>query len=320
MPTTAPEPIIIDTDPGIDDAFAILYASYAPEIELLGLTTVFGNVCLEQTTRNAGYLTTLMPIPVPVAKGAEKPLVKQIDGYAEFVHGDYGFGDHQRPPPEGFAPVSQSAAEFIVAQINARPGEITLVPIGPLTNIAKALALDPSIALKAKRVVLMGGCVHEPGNVSPVAEANIWNDPHAAEVVFSADWEIVMIGLDITHQLQLNTRVTQQYAEAAPRNGQFLHDIASFYQRFYESKGFSGFAVHDPTAMVYVAHPEYFSGPRGQVDLLVEGIANGQTLFSPKPCYYHDTHWQQRNNVTVPLDIQGEKILSELATVFARMP
>lgn len=320
MPTPAPEPIIIDTDPGIDDAFAILYASYAPEIELVGLTSVFGNVCLEQTTRNAGYLTTLMPSPVPVAKGAEKPLVKQIDGYAEFVHGDYGFGDHQRPPPEDFAPVSQSAAEFIVAQINARPGEITLVPIGPLTNIADALALDPSIAQKTKRVVLMGGCVHEPGNVSPVAEANIWNDPHAAEAVFTADWDVVMIGLDITHQLQLHTDVTQHYAEASPRNGQFLHDIASFYQRFYESKGFNGFAVHDPTAMVYVAHPEYFSGPRGQIDLLVEGIANGQTLFSPESGHYHDAFWQQRKNVIVPLEIKREAILQELSSIFATMP
>lgn len=318
----APEAIIIDTDPGIDDAFAILYASYAPSIELLGLTTVYGNVCLAQTTQNAGYLSSLMPQPVPVAQGAEQPLHKKLDGYAEFVHGDYGFGDHQRVPPADFSPVPQSAAEFIVEQVNARPNEITLAPIGPLTNIAQALALDPSIADKVKRIVLMGGCVREPGNVSPAAEANIWNDPHAAAQVFAAEWDIVMVGLDVTHQLNLNTTETAQYAKASPRNGQFLHDIAGFYQNFYESKGFKGFAVHDPTAIVYITHPELFSveQQQGQVEVLVDGVANGQTLFAPNTSFYYEAFWQQRNNVTVPFNVQQEAIINELASVYSLMP
>jgi inosine-uridine nucleoside N-ribohydrolase len=315
------EKIIIDTDPGIDDAFAILYASYSPQIELLGLTTVFGNVSVEQTTRNAGYLNTLLQTPVPVAKGAERPLQKGLLGYAEFVHGDDGLGNTGFQPPATFAPEALSAAEFIVEQVNKYPNEVTLVPIGPLTNIALALELDPTIASKAKSVVLMGGAVQEPGNVSPVAEANIWNDPHAAQKVFAASWHIAMVGLDVTHKVTMNDTHTSLIAKHSPTNGGFLHAIGDFYQKFYQtSRDFPGFAVHDPCAVVYVTHPEWFMVDNGQVDVLVDGIGVGQTIFAKQEMSYVSDYWKQRGNVSVPMMVNSEAVLDELITVLSNAP
>lgn len=313
--------IIIDTDPGVDDALALLLAAYSPEIELLGLTTIFGNVSVAQATHNAGFLVSLMPKPVPVAQGAAVPLSQAPKPPADFVHGPHGLGDLQVPSPAGFAPVALSAAEFIVDQIHARPGEVSLVPVGPLTNIALALQLDPSITRKVKQLVVMGGAAYRGGNVSPAAEANVWNDPHAAQQVFAADWPIVMVGLDVTHQVIMPEDRMMAACAQAPQVGPFLSRICAFYANFYRNTvGFPGFCVHDPATVVQFLRPELFQTERGQIEVVTEGLAMGKTLFAPQGFQYAEPGWGVRSNVQVCLGVDAEAVLQTIEAAVHRMP
>jgi inosine-uridine nucleoside N-ribohydrolase len=190
--------IIIDTDPGVDDAMAIFLALRSPEVSVIGLTTIFGNVHTDLATVNALRLLEIAGRnDIPVAHGASAPLTRAYAGPVAFIHGDDGQGNVYLAPASSQA-ISQPAAEFIVEQILNAPGEITLVPVGPLTNIALALQLEPRIAGLVHEVVLMGGNALVPGNATPAAEANIHNDPEAADIVFAADWAVTMVGLDVT--------------------------------------------------------------------------------------------------------------------------
>ena len=183
------EKILIDTDPGIDDAFAILYALKSPDFDVLGLTTVYGNASIEQTTHNARALVDMGGKPCPVARGAADPLVIERRAFPAMVHGEDGFGGCS--PAQVQAPLSgHSAADFIIETIRANPGDVTLLPIGPLTNIAAALQQAPEIAGLVKGVSIMGGAANVNGNVTPAAEANIYDDPEAAEIVFAAPWTV----------------------------------------------------------------------------------------------------------------------------------
>ena len=176
--------IIIDTDPGADDALAILFALQRPELEVFGLTSIFGNVPTDLAAQNALRLLTVAGrLDIPVAQGAAKPLSIPPASYAYWVHGDDGLGNLNLPLSKT-QPIPQAAAQFIVDTVMAHPGEVTLVPIGPLTNLALALALEPRITGNVAGVVLMGGAARVNGNVNPAAEANIFHDPHAADAVF----------------------------------------------------------------------------------------------------------------------------------------
>ncbi|MBT9459425.1 MAG: nucleoside hydrolase [Burkholderiaceae bacterium] len=313
--------MIIDTDPGVDDALALMLAAYSPEIELLGLTTIFGNVSVEQATKNAGFLVSLMPKAVPVAQGAATPLVNDLHPYPDFVHGKNGFGDIDVAYPADFTPDPRSAAQFIVDQINARPGEVTLVPVGPLTNIALALHLDPSIKTKVKQVVIMGGAVYRGGNVSPAAEANIWNDVHAAQVVFAADWPIVMVGLDVTHQTVMPETRMNALCANSPKVGGFLAKICEFYANFYRNTaGFDGFCVHDPATVVQVLRPDLFGTERGQIEVVTEGLALGKTLFGPAGFMYAEPGWGKRTNVEVCTTVDSEGVLKFIEDVIRTAP
>ena len=200
--------IILDTDPGIDDAIALCYALNHPELEVLALTTIYGNVAVDLATQNALRLVELNSgdlnnATVPVATGTGTPLKIAPNPVVDFVHGANGFGEIQLPEPSLQA-ASQSAAELIVDLIHKHPGEITLVAVGPLSNIALALELSPDIATLVKDVVVMGGAFHREGNVTAYAEANIWNDPHAAQQVFTANWPLTVHGLDVTYQISFS--------------------------------------------------------------------------------------------------------------------
>lgn len=311
--------MIIDTDPGVDDALAIVFAAQHPDIELLGLTTVYGNVSVDQATINAGYLLNLLGRPdVPVARGEAKPSVQAPHPFPDFVHGKNGFGDIAVDYPADFKPVDESAADFIVRMINENPGEIVLVPVGPLANIALALKKDPSIASKVKQVVIMGGAAHVAGNVSPAAEANIWNDPHAAQAVFEAPWPIVMVGLDVTMQTIMPDEPMARVAAASPKVGGFLQKICTFYANFYRTAvGCDGFSLHDPATVMYVTNPELFTTVQGQIEVVKEGAGAGKTFFAPKGRQYAESYWSKRDNVHVctGVDKQGvinliEKVLS----------
>lgn len=298
--------IIIDTDPGIDDAMAILFAHLAPEIELVGLTTVFGNVPVELATRNACQLSDLMGGSIPVARGHGHPLSRTNDRYPDFVHGKNGFGEANLEPPLT-KPIEQDAVDFIIEQINRYPGEITLVPIGPLTNIAKVLEKAPDIISKVKKVVLMGGAVTVNGNVNPAAEANMLSDPLAADKVFTASWPVIMVGLDVTHLIIMDEPYLDRVHQRDKPIGGFLRRIIQFYLDFHRSTGVDGLFTHDPTTIGYLLKPELFTLHSGEVRVCTEGIATGQTIMNHNQKLYRETAWDgiPKSRACVEVDISG---------------
>jgi len=257
---TEPQPkrLLIDTDPGVDDSMAILFAFASPEVKIEALTTVFGNTGSDITTQNALRLVELAGHrEVPVARGAEKPLLRPYTGLGWMVHGRNGLGEAEFPPPKG-QPDPRRAATFIIDTIMANPGEITLVPLGPLTNIALAVATEPRIAQNVREVVLMGGAANVPGNASPVAEANIHNDPEAAHIVFHAGWPLTMVGLDVTHKTVMTPEYLEQLRAANNPWTDFIAAITPFYLGFSQRQGQNGFPVHDSSALAYVIDPTLF--------------------------------------------------------------
>ena len=274
--------ILIDTDPGIDDAMAIQMAFAHPGLDVVGLTTIFGNVHVEIATRNALALVEMAGVECPVAEGVEKPLAMPLNPPAYFVHGGEGFGDLPKSRPKG-QPDMRTAARFIVDTINENPGEIELCPVGPLTNIALALRLDPSITEKVAHVTIMGGAVEKRGNVTEWAEANIWNDPHAAAEVLAADWPMTLIGLDVTEQSTCTPEDFADLATASPAIGGFLNDAVQFYFEWHKTKEEmpDGCYLHDPSAVLAVADPTLFDGPMVPLHVVTEGEQIGHTVMNP---------------------------------------
>jgi len=255
----APRRILIDADPGVDDSMAILFAFSSPEVSVEGISTVFGNTGTTVTTENALRLIELVRrSDVPVSRGAEKPLTRDFIGEGWRVHGRNGLGGAEFPSPQGI-PDRRRGAQLIVDTVMDNPGEITIVALGPLTNVALAVSLEPRIAELAAGVVLMGGAANARGNASAVAEANVRNDPEAAQIVFDAPWEVTMVGLDVTTQ----TIMTPPYLEAlfAARNPytDFISRIVPHYLSFSsQAMGVEGFPVHDSSAIAYVVDPTLF--------------------------------------------------------------
>lgn len=305
--------IIIDTDPGVDDALAIFLALSSPELEVLGLTTIFGNVYVSQASQNALRLVEFAGQPdIPVAQGAENPLKFTFTQPADFVHGKDGLGNTNPAPPRGKI-IEESAADFIIRQIHEHPSEVTLIPLGPLTNIALAFQKDPSIAQKVKEVVLMGGVVdiyNHAGNVSPVSEANMINDPHAADIVMTAGWPLVMVGLDVTTKVIVTPEHLNQLKENCPRFGPFIHQICQFYCQFYMStRGTKGMCFHDPSTISYVLDPSLFETVSGPVRVVTEGVAFGQTILDHFHKYPGEHAWKDRPHAKVCMKVDAERLL-----------
>ena len=276
--------IIYDTDPGIDDAMALLLALRSPEIAIAGVTTVFGNSNVEATTRNALNLLHLAGRPdIPVAKGAARPMVLPLGKTGEFVHGDDAMGNigWRHPLDPALRPLDQPAARFIVETVMANPRQITLVAVGPLTNLALALQLEPRIAQAVRNVVIMGGSVLAPGNVSPTAEANIHNDPHAAALVFGAGWDLTMAGLDVTTAVHMDEAFFDELRRSGRPFGQFIGQIIPCYQQFHRERyGYQNGAVdtHDPSAVAYLIDPTLFASQDWSMVVPVDGPAKGATI------------------------------------------
>lgn len=305
-----PEKIIIDTDPGIDDAMAVFFAMSSPELELLGLTTTFGNVSVDRATENALHLVEMAGISIPVAQGEAVPFVQTPLPFPDFVHGADGFGNLNLPPPNGQA-IDLTAAEFIVKTVLDKPNEITLIAIGPLGNLARALALEPRIAKLVKKVVIMGGTILESGNVSPVAEANIYNDPHASDAVFSADWTVHMIGLDVTHKVTLMNDLQRHIRDNNPVFGQFIYDAGRFYTDFYQSsRGAEGCYMHDASAIAYAIKPDLFDVVNGPIRVATEGFAKGQTILKRTNYIYPENHWDEVTDSCVCMGVDEQGVLA----------
>jgi inosine-uridine nucleoside N-ribohydrolase len=274
--------IVFDTDPGVDDAMALLFLQRHPAVQLLGVTTVFGNAEVDVTTRNALYLCERFGIAAPVARGAALPLVRPPRGAAPDVHGDDGLGNLAGPVSTTRSTDPRPAHRFIIETLSAHPGEVTLLAVGPLTNLALALAEEPGIAQLVRQVVVMGGAFGidgQGGNVSPVAEANILSDPHAADAVFTAPWPVTIVGLDVTHRVLMDHAYFDRLRDESGAEGRFIWEASRHYVDFYaRAVGVAGCYVHDSSAVAYALEPGLFTTRAGPVRVVEQGIAIGQTI------------------------------------------
>jgi len=306
--------IILDTDPGIDDAMAILFAEAHPEIELMGITTVYGNATIDNGTQNALYLKQKFGMNALVAKGTDKPLVRDPVGATVVVHGEAGFGDVKAPSALDVSEIEKPAYQFIIDSVRAEPGEITLVAVGPLTNLALALEAAPDIVELVKEVVIMGGAFGENdhrGNVTPFAEANIYDDPHAADKVFTASWPVTVIGLDVTEESFFTAQYLDDLRDDAGEVGQFIWNVSRYYLKFYSEKvGMEGCHVHDPSAIAYVIQPSLFEWRSGAVRVVTDGPAEGMTIQKSDQRSYMNDEWSSFRAQKVGIKVNDKALLS----------
>lgn len=302
--------MLIDTDPGVDDVLAIAMLLASPEVEVIGLTTVHGNMPVEVCTRNALHLLEVADrTDIPVAQGASDPIGMPFRGGAAFVHGPDGLGDRVVPRPMS-SPVAEDAADHIIRVVRERPGEVVLAPIGPLTNLAIALDRDPGIAGLVAEVVVMGGNAYTKGNATPAAEANIYNDPEAAEAVLGGEWPVVMLGLDVTDAVTLSGEHLARIASGATPMHALLTEAGAFYRRFHEDAlpGYDGLCPHDATALSWLLDPSLFDVVRRPVKVGLEGIGRGKTWPAepyPMPEY---APWRSRPDVTIAVGVAAATV------------
>ncbi len=271
--------IILDTDPGLDDALALFLALASPEVQLEAITTVSGNVHVDLTTRNALALLELTGrTTIPVARGCDRPIVRQPI-IADYVHGHNGLGGISLPEPQ-LRPVNQHAVDLIIEKIMAAPREITLVPVGPLTNIAMALRKEPRIAEYVREVVIMGGALRVPGNVTPEAEFNIFADPHAAHMIFHAGWPIRLVTLDVTQKTLLERERVQELASNGnPITWLIQQMVENFLNTFGLPRGITAFQMHDPLCLFAAFQPEIITWEPAYVDVELAGkLTLGETV------------------------------------------
>jgi inosine-uridine nucleoside N-ribohydrolase len=290
--------VIYDTDPGVDDAMALYYALAHPEIDVVGVTTTFGNVSVAQAAENALYLLAIAGRGhIAVTQGVGAPLGKAGEHPPAHIHGADGLGNLSQRAEHQRRRDPRSSAQFIVDMARQRPGEITLVAVGPLGNLALALEIEPQLPKLLLAVVIMGGTVLEPGNVSPVAEANIWNDPHAADRVFCAGFALTMVGLDVTHQVILPVSLFKQLAGHHRHIAtDTLHHAVAFYANFYSDlyphvAAIHGCFGHDVLAFVALTDPQFFQTETGALRVAVDGLAQGQTMLQRKSIPYPQSGW-----------------------------
>ncbi|KAG2502004.1 hypothetical protein HYH03_000500 [Edaphochlamys debaryana] len=310
----SPEPrlLIIDTDPGVDDAMAILMACRSPHVKLIGLTTVYGNVPTALATANALRLLERAGLEgVPVAQGAARSLKAgtDVERIADFVHGADGFGDVGLPQPKGRAEECH-AAEFLVRTIAAHPGRVTVLALAPLTNIAQALMLDPALGDKWADLIILGGAFFVNGNVNPAAEANIFGDPDAADLVLGSTERLRILGLDVTQQCRMTGAELEALRGRGP-HGSFVADISRFYLGYHrEWYGMDAIFLHDPTAMAAVLRPDLFEWRRGAVRVASEGVTKGQTVLDASAKGFHGHNgWEGWPRVQVALGVAAEEVV-----------
>jgi purine nucleosidase len=274
-----PIPIIIDTDPGQDDAVALLLAlASLDELDVLGITTVAGNVPLELTTRNALMMVELAGRPdVPVYAGCDRPMVRPLLT-AEYVHGKTGIDGADTPEPTT-RPAQKHAVDAIIETARATPG-LTVCTLGPLTNLGTALKRAPDIAGEIDQVVLMGGGFFEGGNTTPAAEFNIYDDPHAADIVFRSGIDLVMLPLDVTHQALTSDARIDAFKALGNAAGAATAGMLEFFERYdMERYGTAGAPLHDPTVIAFLLEPEIFGGRTCSVQIeTVSELTMGMTV------------------------------------------
>ncbi|MEM1235661.1 MAG: nucleoside hydrolase [Pseudomonadota bacterium] len=270
--------IIIDTDPGQDDAVAILLALASPEVEVLGITAVAGNVPLELTAKNARIVCELAKRPdIPVFAGCDRPMGRDLVT-AEHVHGKTGLNGVEHPDPT-MALQDQHAVDFIIDTLRSMDG-VTLCPLGPLTNIGTALKHAPDIAERIEEIVLMGGAYFEVGNITPAAEFNIYVDPEAADIVFKSGVKITVAPLDLTHKMLTSAEWIAAMRAMGTDVGDAVAGWTDFFERFDVAKyGSAGAPLHDPCVIAYLIDPTLFTGRHCNVEIETESpLTRGMTV------------------------------------------
>ena len=303
-------PIILDCDPGHDDAIALLLALASPEVELLGVTTTYGNQTLEKTTANALRVLELVGrTDVAVAAGAERPLVREL-AVAAHVHGESGLDGPALPPAET-VPVADDAVAFMAGCVGAAGRPVTLVPTGPLTNVARYLDMHGSDGIE--RIVLMGGSIAE-GNITPAAEFNVWCDPESAQRVFSSGLDVTMIGLDVTHKAILGP-AEEERLRAAGKVGTFVAELNAFFSRYHrKTYGWDGAPIHDAVAVTHVIRPGLVDTRHRNVEIELESeLCRGRTVVDL---------WQRTDrapNAHVAVDVDAQAFFNLLVERIASL-
>jgi purine nucleosidase len=319
--TSARTRILFDTDPGIDDAMALLMLARDARAELVGISTVFGNAPVDITTANALALCHRFGIDVPVARGAARPMVSEPRHFPVQIHGHDGLGDVAAHPPHARAPEAADAASFICDLARRHGSELTLVAVGPLTNLAQALALDPELPRHVQRVVVMGGAfgtLGHGGNVTPVAEANVFCDPHAAAAVFGAAWPVTVVGLDVTHQVLMSTAYLDALGDEGGAEGRYLRDITRTYERFYHHRTGGGIFAHDASAVACALDASRFEVRHGALRVVTEGLALGQTIQSRRGLLHSARDWDGLPEQRACVAVDAPGVLADFRACFVR--
>lgn len=304
--------VIFDTDIGIDDAMALLFLHYSPDVELVAITSVVGNASIDDTTRNALYVKQRFGIAAPVHRGAAQASGPALgEGYPDFVHGRNGLGDILFDEPSA-SEDPLPAAEAIVALARAHPGELSIVAVGRLTNIAAALALCPALPELVREVVIMGGVfgfAGQCGNVSPVAEANIAGDPAAADAVFISGMPLTVVGLDVTEKTRMDESFINQLRERAGDAGEFIYQTTRAYFDFYQqSAGPRHCPIHDSSAVACLLAPSLYRMQSRVVRVATAGIAIGQTVAGEPGMDYVSDAWREASPIQVCAGVDADAV------------
>ena len=318
LPASAAKKIILDTDPGTDDALALMLALNSPELDVRAITVVPGNVTAEMGLENALRMVSLANrCDIPIAAGAQHPLFQKLIT-AEFWHGKNGLGNIELPPSKckvdpRFGP------DLIIQLVHASPHEITLVPVGPLTNIALAVEKDPSIVPLVKEVVLMGGSI-TGGNVNAAAEANIYNDPEAAQIVFQAGWPLTMVGLEVGDKALFTRKYLEELGKTHGPVNDFMYQVNKFLVDLSEKYGAAGSSMYDPSAVAVTVDPTLVKTQAMHVDVETRGeFTRGETVGNRRGGVernvLHGDHYviegldEVKPNVKVCVDVDADRLL-----------
>lgn len=307
-----PRPIILDCDPGIDDAFSLAMTIASDELDVLGVTTTYGNVGLDQTTNNALRVLDWLGSDVPVHRGIDRALLGELVDASEY-HGASGLEAPDLPQPSS-QPQAQDAVSFLIKTLRQADQPITLVASGPLTNLAMALRLAPDIASKIESIVFMGGST-DYGNDSPAAEFNMLCDPHAAQIVLSANVPKVMFGLNVTHQIIATPERVKMLRDIGNDTGRVFADMSVFFEKVYRERyDFDGSALHDPCTVAWLLQPGLFETRSMRVDVETDsGLSFGRTVHDIWDLAGKDCHTE------VALNVDADGFFLLMRDLFARL-
>ncbi|MED2256466.1 nucleoside hydrolase [Brevibacillus parabrevis] len=297
--------VILDVDTGIDDALAISYAVHSPHLEVCGINTTFGNITVEEATRNTLQMLELLGAThIPVYQGSSRPIVRELTGKARLFHGENGLGNVVLPEPTATAQ-PESATQFLISTIKANPHQVTLITVGSMTNLARAIMAAPEIVTLIEQVVVMGGAVSVPGNRTPVAEANICADPEAAAFVFQSGIPLTMVGLDVTMQTLLTRDHLREWRALDTPLAHVFADMCQVYMDAYATVGnLRGCGLHDPLAVGVVIDPTFVKKVPMHVEVDTSGGASDARTIGDRRA-----NPAEPANVQVCLEVDHERFV-----------